>query len=104
MSLKAAFIFLAAGAKPDEHRCVVRTPQVDLVVVGVADYAQAEAAARSLLDEGIGAIELCGGFGNAGTARVCRAVEGRVPVGVVRFDIHPGLDGRSGDQVFASGA
>jgi hypothetical protein len=101
MSLKAAFIFLAPGAKPDEHRCVVRTPQVDLVVVGVADYAQAEAAARSLLDEGIGTIELCGGFGNAGTALISRVAKGRAAVGAVRFDIHPGLGGQSGDQVFA---
>lgn len=104
MPLKAAFIFLAPGAKSSEHRLVVHTPQVDLVVVGVADYAQAEAAARSLLDEGIGAIELCGGFGNVGAARISQAVEGRAAVGVVRFDIHPGLGGRSGDQVFASGS
>jgi len=61
MALKAAFIFLAAGAKPDEHRSVVRTPQVDLVVVGVPDYAQAEIAAKSLVNEGVAAIELCGG-------------------------------------------
>ncbi|MBB3642199.1 DUF6506 family protein [Variovorax atrisoli] len=102
MPLKAAFIFLAAGAKPSEHRLVVHTPQIDLVVVGVSDYAQAESAARSLVDEGIGAIELCGGFGNAGAARISQVVEGRAAVGVVRFDLHPGLGGRSGDQVFAA--
>jgi hypothetical protein len=101
MALKAAFIFLAAGAKPDEHRCVIRTPQVDLVVAGVADYRQAELVARSLVDEGTVAIELCGGFGFAGTARIVAAVGGRAAVGAVRFDGHPGLGGKSGDQVFA---
>jgi hypothetical protein len=101
MALKAAFIFLAGGASPAAHRAVVRTPQVDLTVVGVADYAQAEGVARSLVAEGTAAIELCGGFGFAGTARVVAAVAGRAVVGAVRFDGHPGLDGKSGDRVFA---
>jgi hypothetical protein len=102
MALKAAFMFLAAGAKPSEHRCVVQTPQVDLVVVGVPDYGQAEIAAKALVDEGVVAIELCGGFGTAGTARIAQAVNGKAAVGVVRFDGHPGLGGKSGDQVFAA--
>jgi hypothetical protein len=101
MALQAAFIFLAPGANAKEHRSVVRTPQVELTVVGVSDYAQAETAAKALVDEGIAAIELCGGFGNAGTARIAAAVAGKAAVGVVRFDAHPGLSGKSGDQVFA---
>jgi hypothetical protein len=27
-------------------------------------------------------------------------VEHKIPVGVVRFDIHPGLDNKSGDKFF----
>lgn len=101
MSLKAAFIFLAPQADAAEHRATVRTPQVDLTVVGVADYAEAERVAKSLVDEGMGAIELCGGFGVVGAARIARAVEGKAAVGVVRFDAHPGLGGKSGDAIFA---
>lgn len=101
MTLKAAFIFLATGAKPEQHRSVVSTPQVDLIVVGVPDYAQAVTTAKSLVNEGVLAIELCGGFGIAGTARVAEAVGGKAAVGVVRFDSHPGLAGKSGDQVFS---
>jgi hypothetical protein len=101
MSLKAAFIFLAPQADAAKHRATVRTPQVDLTVVGVADYAEAERVAKSLVDEGMGAIELCGGFGVVGTARIARAVEGKAAVGVVRFDAHPGLGGKSGDAIFA---
>ena len=102
MALKAAFIFLAGGAKPGEHRAVVRTPQVDLIVVGVPDYRQAEVVTRSLVAEGVAAIELCGGFGFAGTARVVEAAGGQAVVGAVRFDGHPGLGGKSGDQLFAA--
>lgn len=101
MSLQAAFIFLAPAADPAKHRATVRTEQVDLTVVGVADYAEAERVAKSMVDQGIGAIELCGGFGVAGAARIARAVEGKAAVGVVRFDGHPGLGGKSGDAVFA---
>ena len=103
MALKAAFIFLAPGARPDAHRSVVSTPEVELTVVGVPDYAQAEAVARALAQGGVAAIELCGGFGTAGTARIARAAGERVAVGVVRFDSHPGLGGKSGDLVFAGG-
>jgi hypothetical protein len=101
MTLKAAFIFLAPGADAEQHRSVVRTPEVELTVVGVADYAQAEQAVAVLLDDGIAAIELCGGFGNAGAARLTAVAAGRAPVGVVRFDSHPGLGGKSGDLIFA---
>lgn len=97
--LKAAFIFIAPNADPATHRSWVRTPKVHLLAIGVPDYAQAEAVARELVEkEGIGAIELCGGFGNAGTARIAAAV--KVPVGAVRFDIHPGLGNVSGDTLF----
>jgi hypothetical protein len=101
MSLKAAFIFLAPEADAGKHRATVRTPQVELTVVGVANYAEAERAAKSLVDQGTAAIELCGGFGAAGAARIARAVEGKAAVGVVRFDGHPGLGGKSGDAIFA---
>lgn len=102
MALKAAFIFLAPEADPATHRAEVLTPAVELTVVGVQDYAQAEQVARDLVDQGIGAIELCGGFGHEGTARIVKAVQGRVAVGVVRFDGHPGLEGKSGDALFGS--
>ncbi|WP_027183181.1 DUF6506 family protein [Desulfovibrio inopinatus] len=99
-ALKAAFIFVAPGGDPTQHRSWVRTEGVELLAVAVSNYDQAEALARELVEkEGIAAIELCGGFGAAGTARVAAAVN--VPVGVVRFDTHPGLNNASGDTLFA---
>lgn len=97
--LKAAFMFVAPGGDPTKHRVWVETPKVRLLTIGVRDYEQAVAVAKELVEkEGIAAIELCGGFGNEGTARVAAAV--KVPVGVVRFDIHPGLGNVSGDSLF----
>jgi arginase family enzyme len=100
MALKAAFLFVAPEADPDKDRSVVKTPEVELTVVGVSDYAGAEQVAATLVSEGIVAIELCGGFGHEGTARIVRAVDGKAAVGVVRFDAHPGLEGKSGDALF----
>lgn len=100
MALKAAFIFLAPGVNPQKDRQTVVTPQVELTVVAASNYEEAEAVAVQLVAEGIEAIELCGGFGNKGTGRITDAVAGKAAVGVVRFDGHPGLGGKSGDELF----
>ncbi|HWB44525.1 MAG TPA: DUF6506 family protein [Hyphomicrobiaceae bacterium] len=100
MALQAAFIFLAPKADAAKHRATVHTADVDLTVVGVANYAEAESAARALVKDGTTAIELCGGFGALGTARIQQAVAGKAAIGVVRFDGHPGLGGKSGDTIF----
>jgi len=99
--LNAAFIFVAPEADGNVHKAVVETKAVILHVVGVADYAAAVVAAEKLVkDQGVGAIELCAGFGNEGTAAIAKAVKGKALVGVVRFDLHPGLEHKSGDDLF----
>lgn len=98
--LNAAFIFISEGADPERDRGVVETPGVRLTTIGVSSYEQGAAAAAEMAAAGCGAIELCGGFGIRGTYLVEQAVEGKARVGTVRFDIHPGLDNRSGDEVF----
>lgn len=100
MKLKAAFIFVAPEADYQKNRSVVETPAVELTAVGVKDYDMAVRAAKELVAEGVGAIELCGGFGIEGTAAVKKAVEGKAAIGVVRFDNHPGLEFKSGDEIF----
>jgi hypothetical protein len=100
MALEAAFIFLAPGADSGKHRTVVETPAVNLRVVGVRNYEDAVQVAGELAAQGVGAIELCGGFGIEGTAAVKRAVQGKAVIGVVRFDNHPGIEFKSGDELF----
>ncbi len=98
--LKAAFIFVAPEADPVQHRSVITTSEVELITVGVEDYEAAEAVAKELFADGVTAIELCAGFGNEGVVRVTKAVDGMIPVGVVRFDSHPGFGFKSGDALF----
>ena len=98
--LEAAFIFIAPGADPAVNRGTVETPSVRLTSIGVSTYEQGAAAAKEMADAGCAAIELCGGFGIRGTYLVEQAVEGKAKIGAVRFDVHPGLDYKSGDELF----
>lgn len=100
MALKAAFIFLAPQVDPQVHRQTVVTPAVELTAVAVNNYAEAVKVCQELADGGIAAFELCGGFGNIGAGMIAEALKGKAAVGVVRFDGHPGLDNKSGDEIF----
>jgi hypothetical protein len=100
MALRAAFVFLAPDVDPKTHRQTVVTPVVELTAIAVNNYDEAVKVCQELVEEGIGAFELCGGFGNIGTAMVAEALQGKAAVGVVRFDGHPGLGNKSGDEIF----
>ncbi|MCP1627804.1 hypothetical protein J2T25_000716 [Citrobacter amalonaticus] len=98
--LKAAFIFVAPHSVAETHNAWVKTEQVQVKTIAVSDYQQAGKLLDALYDEGIRAIELCAGFGHLGVAHMVNAAAGRMHVGVVRFDLHPGLGNRSGDSLF----
>ena len=102
MSMRAAFMFIAPQGNPQKNVATVTTPEVEVITVAVSNYADACSTAEDLVSKGCVAIELCGGFGSEGVAMVARAVHGRAAVGVVRFDHHPGLGHRSGDELFGS--
>ena len=101
MGLKAVFMFVAPQSDAERHRTVVETPAVSLTVVGVNNYTEAAELAKVLADQGNVAIELCAGFGHEGVAAVKKAVGNRAAVGAVRFDNHPGLEFKSGDDIFS---
>jgi hypothetical protein len=100
MPLKGAFIFIAPNGNPDLHRSVIDTGEVILTTVSVNSYEAAVQVAKKLSKEGVTTFELCGGFGLKGAYLVSEAVKGNAVTGVVRFDIHPGLDNKSGDEFF----
>ena len=50
MALKAAFIFLSPSADGEKDKTVIKTQEVELTTVGVADYAMAEAVAVKLAE------------------------------------------------------
>jgi hypothetical protein len=80
-----AFIYEAPETDPLRDRFVIDRAGVRSVLVPVLDIAAATKVAVELVDDGIQFIELCGGFGPAGAAKVIEAVGGRVAVGSVAF-------------------
>lgn len=100
MLVKAAFIYVGPENDYNQHRAFIDSPVVKLTVVGVKNYDEAQKVALQLVAEGITFIELCAGFGSEGTTLVTKAVGDKAVVGVVRFDLHPGLDHKSGDMFF----
>ncbi len=100
MALQAAFIFLSPEGDPSVHNSKTITDSVSVHTFAVRDYSAACFLAKKLIAEGFNALELCGGFGIEGVAAVKQAIEDKAPVGVVRFDCHPGLNFQSGDTIF----
>jgi hypothetical protein len=97
MKRKVVFMFVN-GSITEARRMEMDLGQGLMIMVGVANYAMACEEAKKLADEGVIMIELCGGFGTIGHAKVTEAVEGKCQIGVVRFDNHPGYDNFSGDS------
>ena len=93
------FIFVNDSADSNE-RTAIETESLIIATVGVKDYAEAGRVAKEYVDKGAVAVELCSAFGPKGTATVVDAIEDRVPVGVIRFDKHPGVGQESGDRKF----
>ena len=95
-----AFMYIVPDGDPAKHRATITNSAFfDLTVVGVKDYAQATEVAQKLVAQGVSAIELCGGFGHGGVAKVAQAVGEKASVGAVRFDCHPVLGFKSGDTI-----
>ena len=99
--MKRKVVFMVVSTQVTEPlRTEIDMESSTMIMVGVSNYEMACAEAVKLADEGVILIELCGGFGTIGHAQVTEAVYGRVPVGVVRFDNHPGYGGDTGDNKF----
>jgi len=93
------YIFVNDTADVND-RTYIETESLIVVSVGAKNYEEAAQVAKEYVDQGAVAIELCSAFGPKGTALVTDAIEDRVPVGVVRFDRHPGVGRESGDKKF----
>ncbi len=98
---KVTFMYVTKNGNPEKHSMVVPSPEhIEMNIVAVQDIKQAGEVAKKLVAEGTNIIELCGGFGHLGVAKIVKAVQGKAKIGVVRFDCHPALDGNSGDDIY----
>lgn len=79
------FIVTGEGLDPSVNRIEMASDLFVMVAVGVSRVEEANAVAEELVADGIQLIELCGGFGPAGTASVLQAIGHAVPVGSVAY-------------------
>ncbi|MCV0397190.1 MAG: DUF6506 family protein [Rhizobiaceae bacterium] len=79
-----ACIVLASGADPAADR-FVRGAGAQHVTFVMADELAAAGVARQLADDGVGLIELYGGFSDEAALEIIEAVAGRAAVGVSGF-------------------
>lgn len=98
--VRSRFYLFSCRADYQKDYQTISTPEVNLTAIGAKDYNTAVKAAQFLVQKGVTAIELCGGFGIQGVAQIQAAVDPKIAIGVVRFDNHPGLNFQSGDQLF----
>ena len=82
--LKAAFMFVSPDVESGK-RVKIDTPTLSMMMVGAKDYDDAVNIAKNLVEEGIQLIELCGGYGPVGAAKIIEAVGDKIPVGLVSF-------------------
>lgn len=79
-----ACIVLAAGANPATDRFVRNAGRQNLTFI-MANERAAPDVARQLADQGVGLIELYGGFSDKTASEIIEAVAGRSAVGVSGF-------------------
>ena len=83
--MKKQFAFFLMGREYDtgRDRATFETPGMITHIYTVHSLPEACALAAGCAAQGVGAIELCGAFGEAGARRVMQATGGRIPVGYV---------------------
>jgi hypothetical protein len=95
-----AYLFGHPGTDPRADRLVLERNGQRTILVPVPDESRAAEIAVELVDaDGVGLIELCGGFTAVDAARVIEAVRGRVPVGHVAF----ALESVAGAAAYSAG-
>lgn len=97
---ECAFIYVAEGLSAEKQRASIPSDNINMNVIGVKNYIEAEQVAKEMVDKGCTAIELCAGFGIEGIYRIKKVVGPNVAVGAVKFDFHPAFDFKSGDELF----
>jgi hypothetical protein len=88
--INAVFMYLDPGADPAKHRAVSNSPGVKVTVVGVPNLEIGAKVAKQMVKDGVHLIELCAGFGYAGSTAIQSAVGKDFPVGMISFQADDG--------------
>lgn len=78
-----AYLVIGNGYDPQTSRVCIERPGSKVWMIGVNDMEQAKQVARQLVAEGVDALEVCGGFGEARVRELIEAIDGAIPIGHV---------------------
>lgn len=91
---KFAFILLGAHYNPQEHQARFETGNQITYILTVRNFDEARAAVKRLDAEGVGAVELCGAFGEERTRELIELTGNRMAIGyVTHLEFQDGLFG-----------
>ncbi|WP_407561164.1 DUF6506 family protein [Streptomyces sp. 184] len=82
---ESVVIFPQPDADPQGTRTVFESGGRRVTLVAVPDEHEAAPVVANLVAEGAGLVELCGGFGPLGAAKVIAEVGDRAPVGAIGY-------------------
>lgn len=81
MKKKSAYILLSASSNPDEHHYRFETDTRESQYITVRTYEEALERIKELFEEGVRAIELCGGFGEERAREIIEMTNNELVVG-----------------------
>lgn len=83
MKKKYAFLLMGEGFNPAVHTAVFETSDMESAIYTVRNLQEAISRAKACAQSGVGAIELCGAFGEEGAQKITEVTGGAVAVGYV---------------------
>lgn len=95
------FIYISPGCDANVQKADIQAERT-VYFRGVSSYDEAEKLAKEYKTR-VSSIQLCGGFGIEGTARVIGATDNQLPVGAAKHDMDPIFNNHlGGDEVYGS--
>lgn len=81
MKRKFASMFMNPAYRPELHQTVFETAHQDTHIFTVRDFEEAVALAQRLVEEGFGALEVCGAFRPDQVRALIEATDNRLAIG-----------------------
>lgn len=80
---KFAFVLMGEHYTPEQHQARFETEKQITCIFTVKNYEQAQKKLAELEQEGFGAVELCGAFGEEKTKELIALTHGKIAIGFV---------------------
>ena len=80
---KLAFLFMGPEYEPEKFTAKFEMPSKDTYIFSVRNFEEAVVLAKRLVEDGFGALEVCGAFGPELTKKLIEATGRKLAIGYV---------------------